>query len=456
MRPSREALERALPLMAPLSGLLLLTVLSVAVPHRDDAVEGPAFVRSTLFELKTAFAVGGAGEEFGELKKQLAEVLATGVPAERLEAPARRFLALSMILLGHGADAASKLPENDPARAWVADLAAGRTPSPPDRYPDVGVTDPWLDARLALAVAATRAGLPDGELNRLKDRAFRQERAHLERMSGFVGLAFVLFAGGMVFLFRLRPLLESAAASQVVAPVPHPMRLDRPTALRLGLGWLAAHLALSIFAPPVLAGLPGMPRGPIVPAMLTYMASAAVGLFLVTRVAYRDVTGARASTLPDVLLPTEGRELASVLWAVGGLSLAFVLVLGASMLRAFVPEDDLLVNPGVRALLLIDTAGERTLFLASVALVAPLFEEILFRGFVFAQLRHRFGLAAAASVSAALFALVHFSLGSFLPLFALGLVLAWAYEATGNLMTSMLIHAAWNAGTALIVMKVVM
>jgi len=456
MKVSREALERVLPLAAPLTGLLILTLLAVLVPEREEAIEGPAFVRATLFELKTAFAVSGADESLVELKKQLGEALATGVPADRLDLPARRFLAATLILLGRGDQVADKLPAADPSREWLVDLGKGRTPTPPDRLPDVGVRDPWLDARLKLLIGETRADLPAADRNRLKDRAFREERAHLERMSGLVGVGFLFFAGGLVFLFRLRSLLERAAARQLMAVVPRPPRVDRATAFRVGLGWLAAHVGLSLFLPPLLASVPGFPPGPIPAVLATYLASAVVGMTLVTRVAFRGHSELGLTSFGDVVVPAQGLELTSLLWAVGGVALALVLVLGASMLRSFVPEDDLLVNPGIRALLLIDGPAERALFLANVGLVAPLFEETLFRGFVFAQLRHRLGLAAAVSLSAALFAFIHFSLGSFLPIFALGVVLALAYEATGNLMTPMVIHAVWNAGTALIVMKVVM
>jgi membrane protease YdiL (CAAX protease family) len=453
---SREKLDRGLPLLAPLGGLMLLTTLAVLVPEDTHRMEGLAFVRATLFELKVAHAAGSAGaagKDLAALKGQLAEVLAE-VPAEQLEAPARRFLGLALVLLGRGEKAADVVPPSDPAREWIADLGRGRTPTPPGRFPDVGVRDAWLDARVALAVAETRAGLPDAERNRLKERAFRAEREQLERMGGFVGLIFLLFAGGTVFLARLRPLLERARTAQSALFVPRPRVLDGATAWRLGLGWLAAHLGLSLLLPPLLVRLPGV-EGPVVPALVTYFASAAVGLALLVGVAFPR-RGLVAVTLPDLMVPAEGMELTTGWWALGGLAAALVLVVGASMLRLFLPENDLLVNPGVRTLLLLGGRPERLVFLVSVALVAPVFEEALFRGFVFAQLRHRLGLAAAASTSAALFALVHFSLGSFLPLFALGLVLAWAYEATGNLATPMLIHAAWNAGTAMVVMSVVL
>jgi membrane protease YdiL (CAAX protease family) len=453
MSVTREKLDRGLPVLAPLAGLLLLTALAVLVPQGDGPVEGPAFVRATLFELKLAHAVGAAGKEFGELKGQLAGALAA-VPPAQLEAPARRFLGLALVLLGHPDGAADAVPPTDPAREWIADLAKGRTPTPPDRFPDVGLRDAWLDARLALAVAETRPDLPDAQRNRLKDRAFRAERDQVERMGGFAGLLFLLFVVGAVFLARLRPLLERGLAAQSAAYVPRPRRLDGRTAWRLGLAWLAAHLGLSIFLPPLLARLPGV-DGPVVPALVTYAASAAVGLLLLVRVAFPRQSAVPV-TLPDLLTPADGLELTTLGWALGGLGAALVLVVAASMLRVFVPENDLLVNPGVRTLLLLQGRPERWAFLVSIALVAPFFEEALFRGFVFVQLRHRLGLAAAASTSAALFALVHLSLGSFLPLFALGLVLAWAYEATGNLTTSMLIHAAWNAGTAVLILSVVM
>lgn len=85
------------------------------------------------------------------------------------------------------------------------------------------------------------------------------------------------------------------------------------------------------------------------------------------------------------------------------------------------------------------------LALAIVALVAPIVEEIFFRGFLYGGLRGRIGVVGAMLASSVFFTALHFTLELFLPIFVLGLFLAWLYEYTGSLYPGILLHAANNA-----------
>lgn len=82
-----------------------------------------------------------------------------------------------------------------------------------------------------------------------------------------------------------------------------------------------------------------------------------------------------------------------------------------------------------------------------IAGLAPITEEIFFRGFVFGGLRARLPLWLAALISGVLFGLVHAPTGiTTLPLLsALGVALAWLYERTGSLGPPMIAHAVNNA-----------
>lgn len=90
-----------------------------------------------------------------------------------------------------------------------------------------------------------------------------------------------------------------------------------------------------------------------------------------------------------------------------------------------------------------------------IVLLAPFVEEVLFRGLVFGNLRHKNRMAAYI-VSALLFALLHVwqfavvqqDITYFLVMLQYlvpGAVLAWAYEHSGTLWTSVGLHAAANA-----------
>jgi membrane protease YdiL (CAAX protease family) len=90
------------------------------------------------------------------------------------------------------------------------------------------------------------------------------------------------------------------------------------------------------------------------------------------------------------------------------------------------------------------SAGGLVLFLLVAVVMAPLFEEIFFRGFLFRGFAESWGWVVGAIVSAAVFGLAHLQLDVFVPLFALGFVLAWAYKRTGSLWTSISLHALFN------------
>lgn len=81
--------------------------------------------------------------------------------------------------------------------------------------------------------------------------------------------------------------------------------------------------------------------------------------------------------------------------------------------------------------------------------VAPLTEEIFFRGFMFAGLRRRLPFVAAAAVSAGLWGLFHFTgpgtWGVVAQLAVFGIALSWLYERTGSIWPPIAVHAVNNA-----------
>lgn len=85
---------------------------------------------------------------------------------------------------------------------------------------------------------------------------------------------------------------------------------------------------------------------------------------------------------------------------------------------------------------------------AGAVLVAPLSEEVFFRGFLFGGLLHRMRFWPAALLSAFLFALAHGDVGSFVVLFVFGLVLALVRWRVGSIWPGIAIHAANNATAA--------
>ncbi|MBI4234363.1 MAG: CPBP family intramembrane metalloprotease [Chloroflexi bacterium] len=75
----------------------------------------------------------------------------------------------------------------------------------------------------------------------------------------------------------------------------------------------------------------------------------------------------------------------------------------------------------------------------------PLAEETFFRGFLLQGLLPRWGPVAASLASALLFALSHGSLGTMIPAFASGLLLAWLFLHTRSIWACFTAHALQNA-----------
>jgi membrane protease YdiL (CAAX protease family) len=91
--------------------------------------------------------------------------------------------------------------------------------------------------------------------------------------------------------------------------------------------------------------------------------------------------------------------------------------------------------------------------LVEYVIFAPLFEELAFRGLLFAILRRKFRFLPAALISASIFAIAHgYGLVGFISVLWSGLLWAWMYEKTGSLLPGMLAHAINNFLVCLSVM----
>ena len=92
--------------------------------------------------------------------------------------------------------------------------------------------------------------------------------------------------------------------------------------------------------------------------------------------------------------------------------------------------------------------GHDYLAIASVALlacvVAPIAEEVLFRGILHRWLAHRFNVVVGTIVSSIAFGAIHMNLASLVPLTLLGVIFSCLYQRTGNLWTTIFMHAVYN------------
>jgi membrane protease YdiL (CAAX protease family) len=86
------------------------------------------------------------------------------------------------------------------------------------------------------------------------------------------------------------------------------------------------------------------------------------------------------------------------------------------------------------------------LFLILAVVMAPLAEELLFRGWIFTALRARRSAFAAIVLSAAVFAAAHNESSHLyaLAVFPVGLALGWVRERTGSIGATVLVHGSYN------------
>ena len=83
----------------------------------------------------------------------------------------------------------------------------------------------------------------------------------------------------------------------------------------------------------------------------------------------------------------------------------------------------------------------------TAVVLAPLFEETLFRGVLLPVLARRWGRGWGVTISALVFGLAHLSLGELTPLVLLGLALGWLRLEGGRLGPCVLMHGLWNGLT---------
>ncbi|MCO1604391.1 CPBP family intramembrane glutamic endopeptidase [Desulfosporosinus nitroreducens] len=81
--------------------------------------------------------------------------------------------------------------------------------------------------------------------------------------------------------------------------------------------------------------------------------------------------------------------------------------------------------------------------------VAPIKEEMFFRGLIYPPLRQVFGRGKGILLTGLFFASLHLEIIRFLPLFIGGVVLTWLYERSSSIWPAIVAHGTWNILMAL-------
>lgn len=153
---------------------------------------------------------------------------------------------------------------------------------------------------------------------------------------------------------------------------------------------------------------------------------------------------------PTAFLGLRQRSFESILvWSVGSLLVTELLMLLAMLawwqgvLGTSPPEESNQVM--VQVFQQSKDPSLRLAIIIAAALVAPVVEELIYRGLIYGFTRSLVGHWPAAILSSALFSLVHVDAVASLPLFVLALGLATAYDRSRSLWVPMLMHMLFNA-----------
>jgi len=92
-----------------------------------------------------------------------------------------------------------------------------------------------------------------------------------------------------------------------------------------------------------------------------------------------------------------------------------------------------------------ETISQRVTIIILAVVAAPVFEELIFRFFIYGALRRYFGITVGLVLNSFVFAAAHSHLPSALPLFVLASCFTLAYEWSGSILVSMSMHALFNA-----------
>ena len=250
----------------------------------------------------------------------------------------------------------------------------------------------------------------------------------------------LVVAGTLVCLLLLGGLVTAIlllATRQRPTPPQPQWRMDGRGALLVFLGWLVGFIVLNTA---VGLAFKHVPNGRLWSLPLGYLLQAGFGTWLMMRVEGLSLRELVARVAPAA---RAGRALA---WAPAFVGLAVLAMFAIAI--AWAPFMKGHANPQQEVQDLI--AGARgwplqvAIFL-TLAVLAPCFEELMFRGFLLPWMGDRWGLGWGLALSSLLFGFIHLQPWALPMLAGLGWVLGLAARRGGSLWTSILVHGCWNA-----------
>ncbi len=135
------------------------------------------------------------------------------------------------------------------------------------------------------------------------------------------------------------------------------------------------------------------------------------------------------------------------LWGIGGYVVAIPSVFLVSILNQQLWQGRGGSNPLLLLALESQDKFALAIFFITASIAAPIFEEIMFRGFLLPSLTRYLPVWGAIVLSGVIFAVAHLSLAEIIPLATLGIILGIVYTRSRSLLASITVHSLWNSGT---------
>ncbi len=299
----------------------------------------------------------------------------------------------------------------------------------------------------ALADLYAAAGNPEqaGALNRrLEARASR----FLVSAGAFMLLGILGFLTGLVFLCLFAWTAIDKNWRRVARTDTQPQPLSWGELLDVFVFYLlvfrGAGFAAGLLAPRFMAEL--TPR-----TALPILAGLQLGTGFIAMAYFQAKARGRGVSLASIGLTARGALFANIGYGVAGylamLPLVFALRLISQVIFRHIPNTA--PNPIMPLMASEQDMASRLLIFGMVAVAAPFFEELFFRGALFGGLRTRWGWVVCAVISGVLFAVVH-PPQDWLPIFGLGFGLATMREMRQSLVPCFIAHGIQNTGAFLL------
>lgn len=108
------------------------------------------------------------------------------------------------------------------------------------------------------------------------------------------------------------------------------------------------------------------------------------------------------------------------------------------------PRSDTVPWSGAIPVVISGNATDIVVLVIVAVMIAPVIEELLFRGFLFRRLKRSLSSESAAWLSAVAFGFIHLNPATFVPITLIGYILARSYETSKSIIVPITLHAIWN------------